>query len=149
MEENISNTGFAIYHNFVINATMKEVFDAVSLPEHLSNWWPLQSSGIPELGNKYNFNFTDTYNWFGEVVTCKPNTSFFIKMTESDADWSPTTFGFELEEMDTAVSVKFSHTNWPQCNTEFKQSSYCWAILLNGLKNYVEKGIVIPFEDRE
>ncbi|MDT7833115.1 SRPBCC domain-containing protein [Flavobacteriaceae bacterium S356] len=149
MEKTGSNTGFAIYHNFVIHATAKEVFDAVSLPEHLNNWWPLQSSGIPAVGNRYNFNFTDTYNWFGHVSTCEPSTSFFIKMTESDADWSPTTFGFELEEMDGGVSVKFSHTNWPQCNTEFKQSSYCWAILLNGLKNYVEKGIVIPFEDRE
>lgn len=149
MSDKATNTGFAIYHNFVIKATAKEVFDAVSLPEHLNNWWPLRSSGTPAVGNRYNFNFTDAYNWFGEVVVCTPNTSFHIHMTESDADWSPTTFGFELEEIDHGVSVQFSHVNWPECNKEFKQSSYCWAILLNGLKNYVEQGIVIPFEDRE
>lgn len=113
MAEKGSNTGFAIYHNFVINATAKEVFDAVSLPEHLNNWWPFRSSGTPVLGNEYNFNFTDAYNWFGEVSKCIPNNAFYIKMTHSDKDWNPTTFGFELEEMEGGVSVKFSHVNWP------------------------------------
>ncbi|MFY0604794.1 MAG: SRPBCC domain-containing protein [Flavobacteriaceae bacterium] len=119
------------------------------MPKHLNNWWPLASSGAPKSGNTYNFNFTDAYNWYGKVVECNTNATFYIKMTASDSDWNPTTFGFDLEEHNGVVSVKFSHTNWPACNTEFKQSSYCWAILLQGLKNYVEKGIVIPFEDRE
>lgn len=149
MEHTQSNSGFAIYHNFVVKASAKEVFDAITLPEHLNNWWPLTSSGTPAVGASYNFNFTDVYDWYGEVSKCIPNRSFYIKMTASDADWNPTTFGFELEALEQGVSVKFSHTNWPVCNAEFKQSSYCWAILLQGLKNYVEKGIVIPFEERE
>jgi uncharacterized protein YndB with AHSA1/START domain len=149
MQDSQSNNSFAIYHNFVINGSLKAVFDAITLPKHLNNWWPLASSGEPKVGTIYNFNFTDAYNWFGSVVKCDPNTSFYIKMTEADADWNPTTFGFDLEEIGDSVSVKFSHTNWPVCNIEFKQSSYCWAILLNGLKNYVEKGVIIPFENRE
>lgn len=144
-----SNKGFAIYHSFVIKASAPEIFDAISQPEHLNNWWPLQSSGIPELGALYNFNFTDAYNWFGTVAKCTPNFSFYIKMTDADADWNPTTFGFDLNENEGVTSVQFSHINWPRCNAEFKQSSYCWAILLNGLKNYVEKGVIIPFEERE
>lgn len=140
---------FSIYHNFVIKAPAAKVFKAISLPEHLDNWWPLKSSGAPVLGTTYNFNFTDAYNWFGTVAKCIPNASFHIKMTDADADWNLTTFGFDLEEKEGGTSVQFSHTNWPACNVEFKQSSYCWAILLNGLKNYVEKGIIIPFEERE
>lgn len=140
---------FSIYHNLSIKSSAKKVFDAITQPKHLNNWWPLESSGVLELDATYNFNFTDAYNWYGKVSQVKPNQSFFIKMTKSDADWNPTTFGFELEENEEGVSVKFSHTGWPECNTEFKQSSFCWAILLNGLKNYVEKGIVIPFEERE
>lgn len=82
-------------------------------------------------------------------MTSDPYKSFHIKMTESDQDWNPTSFGFELEEMGEKVVVKFSHTNWPSCNDHFKISSYCWAILLQGLKNYVEKGVIVPFEERE
>ena len=133
----------------MIKASAKEVFDAVSLPEHLNNWWPLKSSGTPELDPVYNLNFTDQYNWFGKVVQVEANTSFFIKMTDSDADWNPKTFGFTLEEKENAVCLRFSHTDWVHNNDELKHSSFCWAMLLNGLKNYVEKGVIVHFEERE
>jgi uncharacterized protein YndB with AHSA1/START domain len=148
-KDSIMDNNFSIYHNLFIKASAEKVFNAIAIPEHLNNWWPLQSSGNPELNSEYNFNFTDEYNWYGKVSEVTPNQSFFIKMTQSDNDWNPTTFGFVLEESETGVSVKFSHTGWPECNTEFKQSSFCWAMLLNGLKNYVEKGTIIPFEERE
>jgi hypothetical protein len=69
-------------------------------------------------------------------------------MTKSDPDWDATTFGFDLEEVDKGTLLKFSHQNWRELNHNFKHSSFCWAMLLNGLKNYIEKGIVIPFEKR-
>ena len=141
--------GFSIYHNLFINASTEKVFDAISLPEHLNNWWSLKSSGEPELGAVYNLNFTDQYNWFGKVSECKSNESFFIKMTDSDTDWNPTTFGFTLEEKENGTYLRFSHTGWQKNNDHLKHSSFCWAMLLNGLKNYLEKGIVVPFEDRE
>jgi uncharacterized protein YndB with AHSA1/START domain len=137
-----------IYHNFLIKASTKEVYDAVSLPEHLDNWWTLKSSGQPELNAEYNLNFTDTYDWYCKVSEIKPNTSFHLKMLESDDDWNPTTFGFELEATKNGTMVRFSHVDWPKNNDHFKHSSFCWALLLNGLKNYLEKGIIIPFEER-
>ena len=124
------------------------MFDAVSLPEHLNNWWTLKSSGKPELNAEYNLNFTDTYDWYCKVSEVKPNQSFYLKMIKSSTDWNPTTFSFELDETENGTMVKFSHVNWPKDNHHFKHSSFCWALLLNGLKNYLEKGIVIPFAER-
>ncbi|XCF05553.1 SRPBCC domain-containing protein [Tamlana crocina] len=138
-----------IYHNFLIKASPKEVFDGVSQPKHLDNWWTLKSSGIPEIGAEYNLNFTDKYDWYCKVSKVIPNQSFHLKMSKADADWSPTTFGFDLEKTEKGTMVLFSHINWPEANNHFKHSSFCWALLLNGLKNYLEKGIVVPFEDRE
>lgn len=137
-----------IYHNFLIKASPKEVFDGVSQPKHLDNWWTLKSSGTPEIGAEYNLNFTDKYDWYCKVSKVIPNQSFHLKMTKADADWSPTTFGFDLEKTEKGTMVKFSHINWPEANHHFKHSSFCWALLLNGLKNYLEKGVVVPFEDR-
>ncbi|MEN3322550.1 SRPBCC domain-containing protein [Mariniflexile soesokkakense] len=139
---------YSIFHNFVIKASLKEIFDAVSLPEHLNNWWTLKSSGKPEPNSEYNLNFTDTYNWYCLVSKVKPNKSFHLKMTQSDADWNPTTFGFDFEKNENGALVKFSHVNWQEANNHFKHCSFCWALLLNGLKNYLEKGIVVPFENR-
>ncbi|SFZ93882.1 Uncharacterized conserved protein YndB, AHSA1/START domain [Flaviramulus basaltis] len=139
---------FNIYHNFQIKTAPKEVFNAISQPKHLDNWWTLKSSGKPELNSEYNLNFTDTYNWFCKVSKVKENESFYLKMTDSDKDWNPTTFGFDLEPNINGAMVKFSHINWPENNDHFKHSSFCWAMLLSGLKNYLEKSIVIPFKDR-
>ena len=139
---------FNIYHNLLIKASIIEVFDAVSIPEHLNNWWTLKSSGKPEMGATYNLNFTDEYDWYSQVSVCKPVDSFHLKMTKSDKDWDPTTFGFDLEEKDNGTYLKFFHVNWPENNDHLKHSSFCWAMLLNGLKNYLEKGIIIPFEER-
>ncbi|MFD1162133.1 SRPBCC family protein [Hwangdonia seohaensis] len=139
---------YSIFHNFQIKASPKKVFDAVSQPEHLDNWWTLKSSGKPEIHATYNLNFTDDYNWFCKVSKVKSNAAFHLKMTDADKDWKPTTFGFDLEETENGTMVKFCHVNWPENNHHFKHSSFCWALLLNGLKNYLEKGIIIPFEDR-
>mgnify|MGYP000324288129 CR=1 FL=1 len=139
---------YNIYHNFIIKTSAKEVFNAVSQPKHLDNWWTLKSSGTPELNSKYNLNFTDDYDWFCKISEIKVNEFVHFKMTKSDDDWNPTTFGFDLDQTENGTLVKFSHVNWVKANHEFKNSSFCWAILLNDLKNYLEKGTIIPFEER-
>lgn len=140
---------FAIFHDLMINAPIKEVFEKIIEPTHLINWWPHRCSGVPELGNIYNFYFDEAYNWYGRVIEIKASKSFHIKMTESDSDWNPTSFGFDLDESESGVQVKFWHVGWPECNAHFKRSSFCWAMLLNGLKNYTEKGTIIPYGERD
>jgi len=138
----------SIYFNFIINSDKFSVYKAVSEPGHLENWWPLKCSGIPRVGEEFNFNFTDKYDWYAEVTSCKQWDHIHYKMTKSDDDWNPTTFGFKLKEKDNGTCLNFFHTDWPELNNHFKHSSFCWAMLLNGLKSYLEKGAIIPFEKR-
>lgn len=140
---------YSVYHDLVINAPVSQVYEAVTQPTHLVNWWPLECEGKPIKGETYNFFFTPEYDWYGKVTKAEKNKSFHIKMTESDRDWDPTSFGFDLEQNARNAQVKFWHLGWPECNAHYRRSSYCWAILLNGLKNYLEKGIIVPFEERE
>ena len=148
MEQKKKN-GYAIYHDLMINASADKIFEAITDPDHLVNWWPQTCSGEPKAGEIYNFYFTPEYDWYGQVVEYVHNKAFHIKMTKSDPDWDPTSFGFDLEEVNDRIQVKFWHIGWPECNAHFRRSSFCWAILLKGLKEYVEKGIIVPFEDRE
>lgn len=46
-----------IYHDLIIKATPQSVFQGVSEPDQLINWWPLQCSGNAEAGAEYNFFF--------------------------------------------------------------------------------------------
>ncbi len=143
-----SDKSFGIYHDLTIKAPIEKVFEAIAEPKHLINWWPLKCNGTPEIGNEYNFYFTPEYDWFGKVSRIVPNQSFYIKMTKSDSDWNPTTFGFDLKKDNDHTQLSFSHLGWKQCNLEFRSSSFCWAMLLKGLKDYLEKGIILPFEER-
>lgn len=148
-KKNATKKRFAIYHDLVINASPAKVFKAVTNPEHLVNWWPLKCSGKPVIGEEYNFYFSPEYDWFGCVVEYVQDKAFHIKMVRSDPNWDPTSFGFDLKEVDGGVQLKFQHVDWPKCNADFRRSSFCWAMLLNGLKNYLEKGVIVPFEERE
>ncbi len=139
---------FQIHHCLFIDASPEKVFDAVTQPKHLNNWWTLTCEGRPAAGNKYNFYFGDEYNWFGKVSKCKANEQFFIAMTQSSLGWETTTFGFELKPHKRGTTVYFSHVGWQQQDEHFKITSFCWAMLLNGLKQYMEKGIIIPFNER-
>ena len=140
---------FDIYHDFIINASINKVYAAISEPEHLINWWPLKCSGKPVVGEEYNFYFTPEYDWYAKVIKVAFSNQFYLKMTKADQDWNSTTFGFDLDEVDNKVQVKFHHIGWPERNDHFRRSSFCWAMLLKGLKDYIEKGKIIPFEERE
>jgi len=141
--------GFAIYHDLIIDAQVSKVFKSVTDPEHLVNWWPYKCTGFAAKGEAYNFYFSPEYDWFAEVIQLIPDTAFYVKMTKSDDDWNPTTFGFDMHQIGTKVQLEFWHVGWPECNRHFRNSPFCCAILLNGLKNYIEKGIIVPFQDRE
>ncbi|MEP5611145.1 MAG: SRPBCC domain-containing protein [Cyclobacteriaceae bacterium] len=143
-------TNFDIHHDlYVENSKADKVFEAITIPKHLNNWWPLKSSGEPKVGTTYNFYFTPEYDWNGEVIQSEPYKTFHVKMTSADKDWTPTSFGFDLEEVEGGVSVQFWHFGWPERNHHYRRSSWCWAILLKGLKDYVEKGVIVPFGERE
>ena len=145
----MANQTYSIFHDLFLNADLDKVYDTIVQPDHLINWWPLKCSGTPELGHIYNFYFTPEYDWYGKVQKIEKNKCFHIKMTQSDPDWDPTSFGFDLQQEPNGIALQFWHIGWSECNHHFRRSSFCWAILLNGLKNYVEKGDIIPFEDRE
>ncbi|HRX28615.1 MAG TPA: SRPBCC domain-containing protein [Saprospiraceae bacterium] len=139
---------YTIFHSLDIRSSASKVYEAITDPKHLVNWWPLKCSGVPIVGQAYNFYFSSEYDWYGMVILANESEAFHIKMMDSDEDWKPTSFGFDLVDDGVKVQVDFWHTGWQDCNRHFKVTSFCWAVLLNGLKNYVEKGEIIAFEDR-
>lgn len=139
---------FGIYHDLRINAPIEKVFEAVSEPDLLVNWWPLKCVGEPKIGAEYNFYFTPEYDWYGKVIENIPNRKFAVEMTKSDLDWHSTIFRFEMNEENGTMYLQFAHLGWPECNAHYRIASFCWAMLLKGLKDYLEKGIIVPFEER-
>jgi len=76
--------GHSIYHDLEIESSAEKAYNAVSQPQHLTNWWPLKCSGKPEVGEEYNFYFGPDYDWYAKVIKAEEGKSFHVKMTNSD-----------------------------------------------------------------
>ena len=145
---NFQPGAYDIYHDLFIQKDRETIFRAVSDPDELIRWWPLECAGQPLAGNMYRFYFGPEYDWEAIVLNVVPGKHIAYRMTRSDDDWDQTVFAFDLEDREGGTWVSFYHKGWPLCNEHFKRSSFCWALLLQGLKNLVEKGIVVPFAER-
>ena len=146
--EDLLSMGYQILHDLLIKASPQRVFTAVSDPVELEKWWPLECSGTPEPDAEYRFYFGDPYDWRARVCHINQGAGIHYRMTESDDDWRPTRFGFDLDERAEGTWLRFSHVDWTEANEHFRHSSFCWAVLLRGLKDLLEKGDVVPFEQR-
>lgn len=137
-----------ILHQFVINAPAQKVFDAFCTPKGLNDWWPLESSGAPRMGSEYRLYFGPEYDWRATVIHVVDGKEITWEMDQAMDDWIGTKVGVRLREEKGSTIVDFFHIGWESANDHYRISNYCWGTLLNGLKNLVEEGIVVPFKDR-
>jgi uncharacterized protein YndB with AHSA1/START domain len=138
----------AILLDVYIKAPAAHLFSAISQAEELERWWPKTCEGEARLYAPYRFLFSEEYDWRAEVIDLSADRLFVLRMTEADADWTGTELRFTLEEQADQTLLHFEHVNWPYDNVHFRHSTFCWALLLNGLKQYLEEGRITPFEER-
>ena len=137
-----------IFHSFTINAPLKNVFECISTPKGLDNWWSKNSEGTPGIDEMYKLYFGPQYNWSGIVSKFVADKEFELIITDAHIDWIDTRVGFLLNNKNDTTEVHFYHKGWPHNNEHYKISCYCWAMYLRILKRYLEFGEQIPYENR-
>jgi uncharacterized protein YndB with AHSA1/START domain len=138
-----------ILHQFRVQAAPEKVFEAFCSSKGLNDWWPAKSSGVPEKGHVYTLWFGPEYDWRAEVIHVVPGKEITWKMTQAMDDWVGTLVGVRLAAEGNGTKVDFFHQGWREPNDHYRISCFCWGSLLSGLKNYVEAGVVVPFEQRQ
>lgn len=137
-----------IFHHFIINTKVDQVFVEISSPLGLDRWWTKSSHGTPGMGQDYELNFGPDYIWSAVVSKYVRNKEFELTITTADGDWVNTKVGFSLDSKNGSTEVDFYHEGWPQKNEHYKISSYCWAMYLRVLKRFLEFGEEVPYEKR-
>ena len=137
-----------IFHYFPINASPEKVFETISTPQGINNWWSEEAKGAVGNGEVYELFFSEDYHWAGVVSKYNPFTEFELTMTKSDADWDGTKVGFRLLDKATYTQVEFYHTGWPEANEHYRISIYCCAMYLRLLKRFIETDEFVPYEER-
>lgn len=140
-----------ILQDFPIQVRPQRVFEAISTPALIDQWWTLRSSGRPSVGAAYELDFGPPYVWRAVVTQCVPATAFEWRLTEADADWTGTRVGFDLAPIGSggsATQVRFHHHGWPAANDHYRTSSHCWALYLRVLRRHLEHGESVPYAER-
>jgi uncharacterized protein YndB with AHSA1/START domain len=137
-----------IFQDFPIKAPPDQVYRAVSTPAGLDCWWTKRSGGKPVVDAEYKLWFGPEYDWRAKVTRCVMNSEFELQMARADADWLGTRVGFRLEKKEASTGVQFYHTGWPTLNEHYRISCHCWAMYLRILRRYLERGEIVPYEDR-
>jgi uncharacterized protein YndB with AHSA1/START domain len=137
-----------IFHDFLVKAPATKVFDAISTPNGLDQWWTKRSAGEPKEGAEYELWFGPQYDWRAKVTKCVKDSTFELQMARADVDWMGTRVGFHLQDKNANTSVYFYHIGWPSQNEHWRISCYCWAMYLRIMRRYVEHGEFVPYEKR-
>lgn len=139
---------YNIYHDVIIQAPAKQIFDAVSTAEGLANWWTLKSDGQAQIGAAYQFYFAPEYDWRAKVTALISPRFIEYTLVHADADWTGTVLGFMINSEEDSCTLSFSHEGWATNNAHFRRTSYCWAQYLRCLKDFIEQGEVLPYPER-
>ncbi len=137
-----------ILHDFPIAVPPASVFEAISSPAGLDQWWTMKSSGTPQVGTEYQLHFGPGYDWRAMVRKSRPGEAFELEMTRAMKDWHGTRVGFELAPQGTGTAVRFYHAGWGDATEHFRISCYCWAMYLRILRRNLEFGETVPYEKR-
>jgi uncharacterized protein YndB with AHSA1/START domain len=138
-----------IFHDVKINAPINKVFEGVTSPSLLNEWWTYKCNGVLQLEGEYQLDFTGGCIWYARVTNFIPNHEFELTMFNSQEDWDGTKVGFILEDKENSTKLRFYHSGWKEVNEHFRISSYCWAVYLRILKGFLEKGIRVPYQNRD
>lgn len=137
-----------ILHNVYIHESPQKVFHAISNGSEIEKWWTKRSTGTAIKGNIFNLFFSPEYDWTAELINVAENALCEWKVIKADVDWIDTIFGFRLSKQEDITLAEFYHKGWAETNEHFRRSSYCWAMYLYLLKQYVESGKITVFEQR-
>jgi len=137
-----------ILQDFPIKADPKQVFQTVSAPAGLDQWWTKTCAGQPRLGATYELGFGADYAWRASVTKCEPGRLFELTLVRADDDWTGSRVRFELAPSGLGTQLRFSHRGWPTENEHYRVSCHCWAMYLRVLRRYVDFGETVPYEAR-
>ncbi|MCC7003689.1 MAG: SRPBCC domain-containing protein [Gemmatimonadaceae bacterium] len=137
-----------ILQDFPIAVPPSRVFQGVTDPALLDQWWTVRSSGRPVVGAVYELEFGPRYRWRAEVTRAEPDVAIEWRMRDSDADWAGTRLGFALAPNAAGTQVQFYHRGWSEENEHYRITCHCWALYLRVLRRHLEFGETVAYARR-
>ncbi len=135
-----------IRHRVAISAPLVHVFEAVTAPARISEWWTRDGvAGSPSLGGRLEFRFgRPEPSAVMEVTGLRPDQVTW-HCVGGASEWIETDITFDLRESDGETVVLFTHAGWREASEFMAHCSARWAYFLLSMKSLVELGKGTPF----
>ena len=138
-----------IYHQVLIKAPEKAVYDAVTTHEGLSAWW------IKDNTVKAEKDFVNTFNVEGygqnrmKILQLESPAYVEWECINENDEWTGTRVIFRISTKGDFTCLDFRHNGYPSENEIYATCNYHWGRHLSMLKVYCETGKPQLDQDRE
>ena len=124
----------------VEHSSPKQVYDALTTIDGLSEWWTEDTTGSTDLGGVIAFRFGELGGFDMEVLALDPAGHVRWKVVDGPPEWIGTEVDWRLTQRGAYTNVLFKHEGWREPVEFMHHCSTKWGQFLMSLKSLVETG---------
>jgi uncharacterized protein YndB with AHSA1/START domain len=136
---------FDIMHRVGVNASPRDVYNAITARDRLAGWWTADTRGQSEVGGVVHFQFGDRGFFDMKVLELQPAKRVLWEVTDGPKEWIGTKVIWELTGEGAGTTIRFKHQGWREQVDFMGHCSTKWASFLFSLKSLLETGSGAPF----
>lgn len=134
-----------IWHELFFNVSPQKLYEAITDPNKIAQWWTKDVRGTSSLGKSLEFGFGGLSQEM-LVSDLKPGKLVRWRATEKGlSDWTGTILEFKIFRQGDVTYLHLRHSNWREDAEMYAQCNTDWAFYLLSLREFVEKGKGRPF----
>ncbi len=140
-----------IMHIVRIDAPPERVYEALTSPEGIRNWWTRDADLEARVGGSGEFRFPR----YGEDSVTRvtvgnldpPRRVGWTTASSFHPEWAGTTMSFDLRAEDGGTVLCFAHRGFRQADEAYAMFTTGWGYYLVSLQQYLETGEGAPSPD--
>ena len=134
-----------IWHELFFDVAPPRLYQALTEPAQLAQWWTTQVGGVSALGQTLEFGFAGLTQEM-LVIGLSPHRLVRWRATDNGLeDWAGTTLEFAIFRQHGQTYLHLRHAGWREEASMYAQCHTDWAFYLLSLREFVEKGQGRPF----
>lgn len=136
-----------IVNEFTVEAPSQRVWNALTLPAEIAQWWTNDLSVTPEVGCLAELRFRQgEFVIQFEVSELVPDqrVSWISRQGPPTGHWIGTSVTWQLEPVYNGTRVIFQHNGFAQADRRFEITRDWWEHFLASLQSYLETGTGAP-----
>ncbi len=130
-----------IFHQLIINADPKVIYEAITSQKGLSSWWIKDCEAKAEVGYINTFTFEGYPSTKMKIRKLVTDTKIVWKCVEGDKEWRGTKLTFSISSENSGSILQFKHAKWKRQSSFYATCNFHWARHFIMLKEYCESGV--------